>query len=206
MPHHAGRHRKQGRNKAVRRAPDYGAVRLAASIEAHPDVKQQRSDARRYAVELLRIVARTLQSGEMQHLRLNVPADPITASVLGASLYRIAYEIEEHGQRKPQPAPHAGRRRPRRGETADERPCHHVNTTASAYTSKRTGARRQLLCSLPGLRNLLDGGSCARGTSEGAVVSSGRPRAGHYPHGRCSSPSEACIPSRARRGRFRNYW
>lgn len=83
----------------MRRTPDYGAVRFAASIEAHPDVKQQRSDARRYAVELLRIVARTLQSGEMQHLRLNVPADPITASVLGASLYRIAYEIEEHGQR-----------------------------------------------------------------------------------------------------------
>lgn len=121
MPHHAGRRRQRGRETAVRRTPDYGAVRLAASIEAHPDVKQQRSDARRYAVELLRIVARTLQSGEMQYLRLNVPADPITASVLGASLYRIAYEIEEHGQRNrnlrptPDGGDHAGERRQTNG-------------------------------------------------------------------------------------------
>lgn len=103
----------------MRRTPDYGAVRLAASIEAHPDVKQQRSDARRYAVEVLRIVARTLQSGEMQHLRLNVPADPITASVLGASLYRIAYEIEEHGQRNRnlRPTPDGGDRAGERRQT-----------------------------------------------------------------------------------------
>lgn len=55
----------------------------------------------------------------MQHLRLNVPADPIAASVLGASLYRIAYEIEEHGQRNRNlcPTPDGGDRAGERRQT-----------------------------------------------------------------------------------------
>ena len=194
MPHHAVRHRQRGRETAVRRTPDYGAVRLAASIEAHPDVKQQRSDARRYAVELLRIVARTLQSGENA-----APAPERARRPDHRKRPRrkpVPHRLRDRGTRttQPQPAPHAGRRRPRRGETADERPRHHVNATASTMhdgTQALAGSSH----ALPEPARNHRGGSCAReGPRKGAVTSSGRPRAEHYPHGRCSSPSEGVYP------------
>lgn len=68
-------------------------------VELHRDVTRRRTDATRMCVDVLRAIGHTLHTGRSSHVRLNVPADPVTASVLGASVLRLAGILEREGLR-----------------------------------------------------------------------------------------------------------
>lgn len=74
--------------------PSSAAIDAVFDIDIHCDVSQQRTDATLMCVEVLRAIGHTLQAGEDTSITLHVPADPVTASVLGASLLRLAMKIE----------------------------------------------------------------------------------------------------------------
>lgn len=67
-------------------------------VEVRPDVSRQRTDAKIMCVEVLRAIGHMLHTGQAGHVTLLIPADTRTASVLGASLLRLASTIEDDGE------------------------------------------------------------------------------------------------------------
>ncbi|KAB8294533.1 hypothetical protein [Bifidobacterium avesanii] len=73
---------------------DLWPTQRALNLDFHADPSRQRTDAKHMAVECMRAMAHALQTGGVERLRVNVPADPATSAVLGASLLRLAAQID----------------------------------------------------------------------------------------------------------------
>ena len=82
--------------------------------QSNPDVTANRQDARRIAGQAIRAIAHALQTGTAGDITIPLNADPVTGAITGASLIRLAQQIDHKptpdGHPKPQPQPNRQRK------------------------------------------------------------------------------------------------
>lgn len=82
--------------------------------QSNPDVTANRQDARRIAGQAIRAIAHALQAGQATDITIPLNADPLADATTGASLIRLAQQLDPKpappGHPKPQPQPNQQRK------------------------------------------------------------------------------------------------
>lgn len=81
--------------------------------QSDPDVEPNRRDARQIAGQAIRAIAHALQTGWATDITIALHADPATDAITGASLIRLAQQID------PKPTP-PGHPKPPKGRAAND--------------------------------------------------------------------------------------